>query len=99
MGVYRITTRFDLSNEAEKRAADYLKSLKHGEGNRFVIDAVLAQIDGDDTRLVEQLRQMFREEIRAIAVSSAATIPVASVEQPTEPQADTSVLDDLKLFD
>ena len=98
MGVYRITTRFDLSNEAEKRAADYLKSLKHGEGNRFVIDAVLAQIDGDDTKLVEQLRRMFREEIKAIPVTAAAT-PTAPAEQSAEPQADTSVLDDLKLFD
>ena len=98
MGVYRITTRFDLGNEAEKRAADYLKSLKHGEGNRFVIDAVLAQIDGDDTRLVEQLRQMFREEIRAIPVTAAAT-PTAFAEQSAESQTDMSVLDDLKLFD
>ena len=99
MDVYRITTRFDLGNEAEKRAADYLKSLKHGEGNRFVIDAVLARIDGsDDTRLMEQLRRMFREEIRAISVA-AATTPAVPAEQSAEPQADTSVLDDLKLFD
>ena len=98
MGVYRITTRFDLGDEAEKRAADYLKSLKHGEGNRFVVDAVLARIDGDDTRLVEQLRRMFREEIKAIPVSSAAT-PTVPAEQSAESQTDMSVLDDLKLFD
>ena len=99
MGVYRITTRFDLGNEAEKRAADYLKSLKHGEGNRFVVDAVLARIDGsDDTRLVEQLRRMFREEIRAIPVAAAAATPAVPAEQSAEPQTDMSVLDDLKLF-
>ena len=92
MGVYRITTRFDLSNEAEKRAADYLKSLKHGEGNRFVVDAVLARIDrGTDHMLLEQIRRVFREEVKAV--------PAAPVEQEQAPQDDISVLDDLKLFD
>ena len=58
MGVYRITTRFDLNSEAEKRAADYLKGLKHGEGNRFVADAVLARIDRSaDHALLEQIRR------------------------------------------
>ena len=98
MGVYRPSVRFDLGNEHEKRAADYLKSLKHGEGNRFIVAAVLARIDGsDDTRLVEQLRRMFREEIKAIPVAAASS--AAPVEQPAEPQVDTSVLDDLKMFD
>lgn len=99
MGVYRITTRFDLGNEAEKRAADYLKSLKHGEGNRFVVDAVLARIDGDDTKLVEQLRRMFREEIRAIPAAATAAAPAIPADQTAETQTDMSVLDDLKLFD
>lgn len=92
MGVYRITTRFDLNNEAEKRAADYLKSLKHGEGNRFVVDAVLARIDGSsDQTLLEQIRRIFREEVKAVSA--------APVEQEQAPQDDISVLDDLKLFD
>ena len=92
MGVYRITTRFDLNSEAEKRAADYLKSLKHGEGNRFVVDAVLARIDGGaDHTLLEQIRRVFREEVKAV--------PIAPVEREQPPQDDISVLDDLKLFD
>ena len=96
MGVYRTSVRFDLRNEREKRAADYLKSLKFGEGNRFIVAAVLARIDGsDDTMLMEQLRRMLREEIKAIPVTAAASTPA----EPEEPQADTSVLDDLKLFD
>jgi len=33
MGVYRTSIRFNLRNEQEKRAADYLRSLKHGGGN------------------------------------------------------------------
>ena len=91
MGVYRITTRFDLNSEAEKRAADYLKSLKHGEGNRFVVDAVLARIDGGgDHALLDQIRRIFREEVKAV--------PVAPLEHEQAPQDDISVLDDLKLF-
>ena len=92
MGVYRITTRFDLNSEVDKRAADYLKSLKHGEGNRFVVDAVLARIDGNaDHALLEQIRRVFREEVKVV--------PAAPVEQEQVPQDDISVLDDLKLFD
>ena len=97
MGVYRTSVRFDLRNEREKRAADYLKSLKHGEGNRFIVDAVLARIDSsDDTRLLAQIRQMFREEVKTIP---AAAKPAAPGEQNAEPQADMSVLDDFKMFD
>ena len=97
MGVYRTSVRFDLRSEREKRAADYLKSLKRGEGNRFIVDAVLARIEGNaDTRLVEQIRRMFREEIRAVSITAAPTAPV---EQEPVPQADASVLDDLKMFD
>ena len=97
MGVYRTSVRFDLRNEREKRAADYLKRLKHGEGNRFIVDAVLARIDGSaDEKLLAQIRQMFREEVKTIP---AAVKPVAPVAQAAEPQADMSVLDDLKMFD
>ena len=97
MGVYRTSVRFDLRSEREKRAADYLKSLKRGEGNRFIVDAVLARIDGSaNERLLAQIRQMFREEVKTIP---AAVKPAAPVEQNAEPQADMSVLDDLKMFD
>lgn len=88
MGVYRITARFDLGDADEARAAEYLKSLKRGEVNRFIVAAVLARLDGGKT-LVEQIRQMLREEIK--------TAPVAAAEK-AEPQDDLSVLDDLELF-
>ena len=96
MGVYRTSVRFDLRNEREKRAADYLKSLKHGEGNRFIVDAVLARIDSsDDTGLVAQIRQMLREEVKLVP----AAAPTANDEHTNEQSLDVSVLDDLKLFD
>ena len=95
MGVYRTSVRFDLRSEREKRAADYLKSLKHGEGNRFIVDAVLARIDSsDDTGLVAQIRQMLREEVKLVS----AAAPAAPVEHADEQSLDVSVLDDLKMF-
>lgn len=96
MGVYRTSVRFDLQNEREKRAADYLKRLKHGEGNRFIVDAVLARIDADnDTGLLAQIRQMFREEVKLVPTAT----PAAPVERADEQSLDVSVLDDLKMFD
>ena len=96
MGVYRTSVRFDLRNEREKRAADYLKSLKHGEGNRFIVDAVLARIDSsDDTGLLAQIRQMLREEVKLVP----AAAPTANDEHTNEQSLDVSVLDDLKMFD
>lgn len=95
MGVYRTSVRFDLRNEREKRAADYLKSLKHGEGNRFIVDAVLARIDSsDDTGLLAQIRQMLREEVKLVP----AAAPTANDEHTNEQSLDVSVLDDLKMF-
>lgn len=92
MDVYRITTRFDLSRDEERRAAEYLKSLKYGEGNRFVVKAVLARIDGSgDQTFLEQLRQMLREELGANAVTTT--------EHMAEMSADESILDDLRMFD
>ena len=96
MGVYRTSVRFDLRSEREKRAADYLKSLKRGEGNRFIVDAVLARIDSsDDTGLVAQIRQMLREEVKLVP----AAAPTANDEHTNEQSLDVSVLDDLKMFD
>ena len=89
MGVYRTSVRFDLRNEREKRAADYLKSLKHGEGNRFIVDAVLARIDSsDDTGLVAQIRQMLREEVKLVPAAAPAAPAVHADEQ----AIDTSVV-------
>ncbi len=91
MGVYRITARLDLNDPDEKRAAEYLTGLKRGELNRFVVAAVLARLDGGNRELLEQIRQLFREEVRALPAAAAA-------EQAAAPTEDLSVLDDLELF-
>ena len=100
MSVYRITTRFRTEDEDERRAAEYLKSLKYGEQNRFVVDAVLARMEGGHE---SNLRQIVREELAA--AFAAAPQPVSSSffsrsEAPEQqPEDDLSILDDLKLFD
>ena len=92
MSTYRVTTRFDLNDAEERRAAEYLKGLKHGELNRFMINAVLAWIDeGGDKWLLEQIRRLFREEVKTSPASIVA-------EEAPEQREDMSVLDDLELF-
>lgn len=88
MSIYRITTRFDLNDERQRKAADYLKGLRHGEVNRFMVEAVLTSIGKDrDSELIERLRRLLQaEHIPASSGSSEAI-------------TDNSVLDDLEMFE
>ena len=71
MSDYRINVRFHDDNEEERRAAEYLKTL-HRSRNQFVVDAVLARMD--DTKLLDNIRQIFREEV--VPLSSSPVQPV-----------------------
>ena len=80
MNTYRINLRFDLNDERERLAAEYLQQLpQRGKTtrNRFAVDALCAyisRIDQDDKPLLESIRQMLREEIGGASVTP--TIPV-----------------------
>ena len=80
MNVYRINLRFDLNDERERIAAEYLQQLpQRGKTtrNRFAVDALCAyisRIEQDDKPLLESIRQMLREEIGGASISP--TIPV-----------------------
>ena len=80
MNMYRINLRFDLNDERERLAAEYLQQLpQRGKTtrNRFAVDALCAyisRIDQDDKPLLESIRQMLREEIGGASVTP--TIPV-----------------------
>ena len=67
MSDYRINVRFHDDNEEERRAAEYLKTLHHSR-NQFVVDAVLARMD--DTKLLDNIRQIFREEVVPLKISN-----------------------------
>ena len=69
MNTYRINLRFDLDDERERLAAEYLQQLpQRGKitRNRFAVDALctyISRIEQDDKPLLESIRQMLREEI------------------------------------
>ncbi len=99
MSVYRITVRFNLEVDEERGAAEYLQSLKHGECNRFVVNAVLERIKQESPTtvspdLLDSIRRIFREEVRALPPITDEPVPVL----PAEEQDDQSILDDLELF-
>ena len=99
MSVYRITVRINLEDPEERSAAEYLRSLRHGDCNRFVVTAVLAHIRNEnanavDPTLLDSIRRIFREEVRALPPITDAPVPALPVEE----QDDQSVLDDLELF-
>ena len=99
MSVYRITVRFNLEDAGERSAAEYLQSLKHGDCNRFVVNAVLARIKEESTGMVDptlldSIRKIFREEMQALPPAQESNVPVL----PAEEQDEQSVLDDLEMF-
>ena len=99
MSVYRMTLRFNLEDAQERGAAEYLQKLRHGDGNRFVVGAVLARIQAEnddpvDFILLNSIRQIFREEMRMLPPTQEITVPALPAEEPE----DQSVLDDLELF-
>ena len=99
MSVYRMTLRFNLEDAQERGAAEYLQKLRHGDGNRFVVTAVLAHIRNEnanavDPTLLDSIRRIFREEMQALPPITDAALPVI----PAEEQDEQSVLDDLELF-
>ena len=99
MSVYRMTLRFNLEDAQERGAAKYLQNLRHGDGNRFVVGAVLARIQAEkadpvDLTLLNSIRRIFREEMQALPPTKESIVPTI----PAEEQDDQSVLDDLELF-
>lgn len=105
---YRINVRFDLRNEAERSAAEYLQAIhrqNRKSRNRYIVDAVLQKIAGEnsDKILLESIRQIFREEVQFIEAIAAPAVPVATVkaELTEEQKAENakSVLGDLDMFD
>ena len=98
MSDYRINVRFHDDNEEERRAAEYLKSLCRSR-NQFVVDAVLAHMD--DRKLLDNIRQMLREEIGGANISPTIPVVQAVNTELTEEQKEENrrnVLADLDMF-
>ena len=101
---YRINTRFNLSDESERKAAEYLRSLGR-KRNRFIVEAVLDKMCKDiaDDNLLESIRRIFREEVQTVSIASPQPMPsvTVSTELTEEQKAENakSVLSDLEMFD
>ncbi len=98
MNGFRFTLRFRADNEAERRAAEHLKSLKHGEQNRFLVGAVLSALGENTAASPECVRQIIREEIVAALSGMEFTTPPQKSPVAADTQDDLSVLEDLELF-
>ena len=84
---YRFNVRFDTRNEAKQQAAEFLRGMKRGSRNRFVIEAIAARMNGglDAAGLVETVRQAIRDELQSIplAVSQPVEASVAGLTELT----------------
>ncbi len=83
MSDYRINIRFHDDNEAERRAAEYLKTLRRSR-NQFVVDAVIAYMDS--TRLLDHIRQIFREEVQPLSIAPVQPVHQTASMELTEEQ-------------
>ena len=110
MSIYRMTLRFNLDDEAEYKAAEFLKQLdckEHKSKNHFVIDLITAYIDSlnkeqQDNDLIEKIRLMFREEIADISIAAPTKKePIVMDTSLTEDEKEenaVSVLEALEMF-
>ena len=102
MSDYRINVRFHDDVPAERKAAEYLKTLKKSR-NQFIVDAVIAYINNEtsDSVLLENIRQIFREEVQAVAVISTPPTAVTVTTELTKEQEEENkrnILADLDMF-
>ena len=103
---YRLNVRFDLNDEAERRAAEYLAELNNKKGksrNRFIVEAVISFIErqnSDRDFTLDDVRQVFREELSEVSFVAPAEYGTADTGLTEEQQAenDENVLSDLTAF-
>ena len=104
MNVYRINLRFDLDDERERMAAEYLQQFpQRGKTtrNRFAVDALCAYISRmkqDDKPLLESIRLLLREEFSGMSIAPAVpSVQTVNTELTEEQKAENrrNVLQDL----
>ena len=110
MSIYRMTLRFNLEDETERNAAEFLKQLDrkaYKSKNRLVVELIAAYADSLnkerlEDELLEKIRLMFREEIADISVVSPeqkkTTAAVTELTEEQKAENAASVLADLELF-
>lgn len=103
MSDYRINVRFHADVPAEQKAAEYLQTLNKSR-NKFIVDAIIAYMNNDSAdneALLENIRQIFREEVQTVAVVATPPAAVTVTAELTEEQKaenEKNVLADLEMF-
>ena len=88
MNYYRLNVRFNMDDERERIAAEYLQNLPAKEGftrSRFAVEAICEYLDHREegrSLHLEEIRQMLREELRAACISTS--LPQNAEEDPKE---------------
>ena len=105
---YRLNVRFDLDDEAERRAAEYLAELNNEKGksrNRFIVEAVISFMErqtGDRDFTLDDVRQVVREELSEVSfvqpVSSEYGKADTELTEEQKAENEASVLSDLDAF-
>jgi len=105
---YRLNVRFDLDDEVQRRAAEYLVELNHEKGksrNRFIVEAVISFMERQNSYrdfTLDDIRQVFREELSEVefVAPAPAEYSKADTELTEEQKAenDENVLFDLTAF-
>ncbi len=95
---YRINLRLRADIPEEAKIAEYLRSIKNSR-NRFIVNALTEYIEKDN-RLLENIRSIFREEIRNIYVSAGINETKTQKTEFTEEAEESAklVLEALEMF-
>jgi len=99
MSSYRMNLRFNLELPRERRAAEFLKQLGTSR-NRFVVDAVIAELESRDQE--SMLRRILQDELQNVAFITPSCVPEApkpeALTAEEEKQNAQNILEDLSLF-
>lgn len=99
MSTYRMNLRFNLELPRERRAAECLKQLGTSR-NRFVVDAVIAELESRDQE--SMLRRILQDELQNVAVAAPPVAPESpkpeALTAEEEKQNAQNILEDLSLF-
>ncbi len=99
MSSYRMNLRFNLELPRERGAAEFLKQLGTSR-NRFVVDAVIAELESRDQE--SMLRRILQDELQNVAFITPSCVPEApkpeALTAEEEKQNAQNILEDLSLF-
>lgn len=108
MNSYRLNVRFNLDNDAEMRAVEYLQHISENSKktmNGFIVEAVIEKIKSQNAGRnfsLDDIRTVIREELQEISFFSSAQPKTDTVNtELTEEQKaenEKNVLADLEMF-